>query len=153
MALINCPECNKEISDTSKSCPNCGYRFKKKMNDKTFKALFAIIFVIVVVAIIFFANKLIKYYSIKSDIRECAVSYIKAIDDYNSCKTSFADTKEKLKQIDNRASSLKNKYGIRGLSTDEMQICYQISIGSITFSVSDITYTREEIAKIIGYIK
>lgn len=26
MALINCPECNHEISDTAKSCPNCGYR-------------------------------------------------------------------------------------------------------------------------------
>lgn len=25
MALINCPECNKEISDKAVSCPNCGY--------------------------------------------------------------------------------------------------------------------------------
>lgn len=25
MSLINCPECNKEISDKAKSCPNCGY--------------------------------------------------------------------------------------------------------------------------------
>ena len=25
MALIKCPECGKEISDTAKSCPNCGY--------------------------------------------------------------------------------------------------------------------------------
>lgn len=25
MALINCPECNKEISDKAKACPNCGY--------------------------------------------------------------------------------------------------------------------------------
>lgn len=24
MALINCPECGKEISDTATSCPNCG---------------------------------------------------------------------------------------------------------------------------------
>ena len=29
MALINCPECNKEISDTAPSCPNCGYVLKK----------------------------------------------------------------------------------------------------------------------------
>jgi predicted amidophosphoribosyltransferase len=27
MALINCPECTKEISDKVKSCPNCGYPF------------------------------------------------------------------------------------------------------------------------------
>lgn len=25
MALINCPECNKEISDKVKTCPQCGY--------------------------------------------------------------------------------------------------------------------------------
>ena len=25
MALINCPECGKEISDKVKACPNCGY--------------------------------------------------------------------------------------------------------------------------------
>lgn len=25
MALINCPECNKQISDKASNCPNCGY--------------------------------------------------------------------------------------------------------------------------------
>ena len=26
MALINCPECEKEVSDTAKKCLHCGYR-------------------------------------------------------------------------------------------------------------------------------
>ena len=30
MALIKCPECGKEISDTAKSCPNCGYTIHNK---------------------------------------------------------------------------------------------------------------------------
>lgn len=30
MALINCPECNKEMSDTIKKCPHCGFVIKKK---------------------------------------------------------------------------------------------------------------------------
>lgn len=30
MALINCPECGKEISDQIKKCPNCGYPIKKR---------------------------------------------------------------------------------------------------------------------------
>ncbi len=30
MALIKCPECGKEISDTAKSCPNCGYMIHNK---------------------------------------------------------------------------------------------------------------------------
>lgn len=28
MALINCPECKKSISDQSSSCPGCGYPLK-----------------------------------------------------------------------------------------------------------------------------
>jgi len=31
MALINCPECNKEISDKARSCPNCGYPISSKI--------------------------------------------------------------------------------------------------------------------------
>ena len=27
---MNCPECNKEISDTVKTCPNCGYKIKRQ---------------------------------------------------------------------------------------------------------------------------
>lgn len=29
MALINCPECSKEISDKATSCPQCGYPISK----------------------------------------------------------------------------------------------------------------------------
>ena len=25
MALINCPECGKQVSDQAKNCPDCGY--------------------------------------------------------------------------------------------------------------------------------
>jgi len=31
MALINCPECAKEISDTAPSCPHCGFIYNKNM--------------------------------------------------------------------------------------------------------------------------
>ena len=30
MALIHCPECDKEISDQVRSCPHCGYPMKKR---------------------------------------------------------------------------------------------------------------------------
>lgn len=29
MALINCPECNKEVSDKAEICPHCGYKILK----------------------------------------------------------------------------------------------------------------------------
>lgn len=36
MALINCPECGKDMSDSLKKCPHCGYKIKneKKLVDK-----------------------------------------------------------------------------------------------------------------------
>ena len=30
MALINCPECNKQISDRAESCPHCGYPLQQQ---------------------------------------------------------------------------------------------------------------------------
>lgn len=29
MALINCPECDKKISDQAEKCPNCAFPIKK----------------------------------------------------------------------------------------------------------------------------
>ena len=34
MALIQCPECRKEISDTIRKCPNCGFKIKSKKNTR-----------------------------------------------------------------------------------------------------------------------
>lgn len=32
MALINCPNCNKKVSDSAKACPHCGFAVKKSLN-------------------------------------------------------------------------------------------------------------------------
>ena len=32
MALINCPECGKEVSDKAPTCPNCGVPIASKSN-------------------------------------------------------------------------------------------------------------------------
>lgn len=54
MALIKCPECGKEISDTVEQCPHCGYSLKKK-KDKNIIVKTAI-GVIVVLTVIFIAR-------------------------------------------------------------------------------------------------
>ena len=33
MALINCPECGREISDKATNCPNCGCPVKSNLSD------------------------------------------------------------------------------------------------------------------------
>ncbi|MCH5266617.1 MAG: zinc-ribbon domain-containing protein [Lachnospiraceae bacterium] len=39
MALIHCPECSREISDTVKKCPHCGYKLKKVKQPKERKPI------------------------------------------------------------------------------------------------------------------
>lgn len=34
MALINCPECGKQISDNAKACPECGFQIQKDLMTK-----------------------------------------------------------------------------------------------------------------------
>ena len=38
MALINCPECNAEVSDTALSCPHCGFGVKEYVEKQAAKA-------------------------------------------------------------------------------------------------------------------
>ena len=40
MALVKCSECGKEMSDTIKKCPNCGYKNKKKLSHLSLYDLF-----------------------------------------------------------------------------------------------------------------
>lgn len=35
MSLIRCPECNREMSDTVKTCPHCGYKLPKVKKERT----------------------------------------------------------------------------------------------------------------------
>lgn len=37
MALIECPECGKDVSDTAKVCPNCGFSLKKGKSQEGIK--------------------------------------------------------------------------------------------------------------------
>ena len=60
MALIKCPECNKEISDTTSVCIHCGYKIGS--NSQIYihpfvKKVIPIIFVLLVIFIIININK------------------------------------------------------------------------------------------------
>lgn len=59
MALVKCPECNKEISDQAKYCPSCGYRLKsmsvedKKSIKKIGLAIIGMILAIILIVVIY----------------------------------------------------------------------------------------------------
>lgn len=61
MALVNCPECNKEVSDTAITCPHCGYNLSKpsftlpspkKKKISCFAAFFIILGTIVIMGLL-----------------------------------------------------------------------------------------------------
>lgn len=73
MALIKCPECGKEISDTAKNCPNCGYRIKRPKNNVKMKPIIigGAILIIIVVTLLIIQNSRYKedsspFYTMKS---------------------------------------------------------------------------------------
>lgn len=79
MALINCKECGKEMSDTVKKCPHCGFVNKQlkqeKMDNKTnfirqHKKIISIIVIVLLVATIGFIvyNKKIEHDRIQAEI-------------------------------------------------------------------------------------
>lgn len=51
MALIKCPECGRDISDTVSKCPYCGYSIKKKRLNKKWLILIGIIILIVIIGL------------------------------------------------------------------------------------------------------
>ena len=54
MALINCPECGKEISDKAKQCVYCGYPINESTNDLITKRIIIIcVSLVVVVGLVF----------------------------------------------------------------------------------------------------
>jgi hypothetical protein len=46
MALIKCPECNREISDTAKRCPHCAYKIKSNLWQKVWGTRLVVIGII-----------------------------------------------------------------------------------------------------------
>ena len=61
MAMIQCPECGKEISDTAKVCPNCGYpiqKGKKQLSIKMVGILTVIVLLILGSVLFVLSNQL-----------------------------------------------------------------------------------------------
>ena len=48
MALINCPECNHEMSDSVSNCPHCGYVYKKSKKGGKVVAMLLVLVLLVV---------------------------------------------------------------------------------------------------------
>lgn len=69
MALINCPECGHQMSDTAKKCPNCGYKQTNKFQYKGFKNLYiGLLLSVISVALLILAMPTMSGFSMSSEI-------------------------------------------------------------------------------------
>lgn len=135
MALIKCPECKKEISDTVSKCPKCGYDLKKETNKQKKKQIidnsknklsnllellkkykkFIIIGIIVVILIIL-TTFIVNYINEKT--------YEKNKSDYPDVKTVRKDVEkdisEELKNIILNDKDLNHKYDPKNIKSVEV---------------------------------
>ena len=82
MALINCPECSKGISSSTKKCPNCGFDFQFETKRKYKKLIIGIIVSVAVIVI--------------------------GILIYDACTTSTEELKEQLDQYNHEIDELED---------------------------------------------
>ena len=54
MALINCPECNSQVSDKARECPECGHPIKEDWFLESLKLGCITICVVIVVFIVLY---------------------------------------------------------------------------------------------------
>lgn len=155
MALINCPECGKEVSDKAKSCIHCGYPInvkKIKTNDeiiehsKQKKKIIMIVFIIIIILGIGIGIFSYNYnISGKKEVNQA----IEILTDYKSGVISSETAKNRLDLIantlENRAKEIdKNK------AVNLHEICiiiHQVNVDLIYDRKSSIDTTIAKLKK------
>lgn len=100
MAMVSCKECGKEISDTAKTCINCGAKINhKKNNNKDI--------VIGIVILVIFVIGLSTYY-ITTNYSQSAHKYskeaISVLRDYKDNKITSEKVKSEIKSLSYKAN-------------------------------------------------
>lgn len=162
MSLINCPECNKEVSDTAKSCPHCGYNIEKYIADSQHKevvtnkseapeikkpsktgliiGIIALIFIVIITILVVKQKKQDEYALINLDL---LVSHTEDIQEYREYAVMEIDGK--YYYHDAGASQAVNKISQR---LSNLDICVDYLDEHYSDSKSAID---EEIEKITSY--
>ena len=110
MALIQCPNCNKDISDKATKCPQCGYKLKKGSGKTRIKLIIVTcILLISVIGIYYGYNNIyipMKYYE-KAELYLKQQKYEKAIKEFKNAG-NYKDSSERIKQIQNEIEKICN---------------------------------------------
>lgn len=159
MALINCPECGKEISDSSEKCIHCGYPLKPIMHEKKVKpkkkkeiiiGVIVTAIVIPVILIAFFIENLKKAQICKAE------GCNKAVYANGYCIEHYGDVRNG-KVVDTYSTSTDG--GNKGFAENEETVTMftknsKISTDSIEFTLTGYTIASKiemKIARLIQY--
>ncbi len=87
MALVKCPECDKEISDQASKCVHCGYQLKV-MTQKTNEFAKVILIVgLIIILVCFSGYKYVQYQHAETlkqqEIDKAKKNFDKALEDFN----------------------------------------------------------------------
>ncbi|MCB2292427.1 zinc ribbon domain-containing protein [Clostridium algoriphilum] len=155
MALINCPECEKEISDTTKQCPNCG--FKRKKPKKTIKQKKLIISIaILCVCIIGIGTPItISYIQNKTYENNLSVAddffknkqYDKALSAFKSLQTdkNTSDVTKKIKITEEKIIENENRNKVVGFVNFIKKLQETKLRSGITVTLSDMEYSMRDL--------
>lgn len=91
MALIKCPECQREISDQSKSCPYCGYQLHRMSADEKSKIKKSVVGIVTIIAVIVLA--VIIYDA-------CTVSTEELRENLNKSKQELQDIRDEIADLE-----------------------------------------------------
>lgn len=126
MALIKCPECNKEISDTAKRCPNCGYNFSIEIKKK----IRIIIFVFLVCVVLLFGFII---YQHSKPIYKYSNQAVVILKDYQNAKISNYEAAKKIKDIHNLLND-DDDFNTRLLKTDLYLLSIKLDDNRLNYS-------------------
>ena len=141
MALVNCPECGKEVSDTAKVCVHCGFKIpkikteKEKANKKDMIISLSILFCLLIVGIIFVWSN--KQHSVKTYYSE---EYMGYLEDFVALLDEYSLDMNKNQLVDSQLQALSNKLEkseddfvrILGLNVGNTRLHIKINDYSIT---------------------
>lgn len=161
MALINCPECKKEISDTARKCPHCGYAVKSVVKDistnkKTIlkMTIAAIAVIVLVLAIDIFSRPNIKMDDFDIENSEIGTLLFLGIPTetegdewkYKDCGIKFCDIPVKMISYD--LSEGKYHLMISGEYEDNLRNTIQkyCDFSDTVYLFSDYTYKELEVS-------
>ena len=153
MALIKCPKCESEVSDTERICPNCKIVLRENSKGPIIFLFVAIsIFITVLLCVAFYmSNTKGMPKDMDTDTYNLGVSALSITDDFIDTKITLSEAQTKLESITSSLNQLyvtnNNKFTL-SVKADIISISTSLQYNSIyKYTSSTVTEKRNFLAR------